>query len=218
MKESTQKEKVLKKVRDALVNAMDAPFGEVDQESSVLHQASEDSLDIDFAEAFTRVHGKFIFCAGREELIQGLHVLYEEKQLQHVFCGEDFFRGLLETAGLPYTDRPEDLPDCQASLTGCEVLIARSGSVVMSSRQGCGRKAFVAPPLHIVVASSRQLVRDIGDALAFIDEKHEGERPSMISLVTRPSRTADIEKKLVLGAHGPGELYLFLVDTHSRGA
>ena len=57
-----------------------------------------------------------------------------------------------------------------------------------------------------------QIFYDIGDALEFVKELYAPGFPSMVSLVTGPSRTADIEKTLVMGAHGPKELIVFLVD------
>jgi L-lactate dehydrogenase complex protein LldG len=70
----------------------------------------------------------------------------------------------------------------------------------------------IFPPIHIVVAFASQILPDINDGLEFIKAKYHDSLPSMISLVTGASRTADIEKTLVLGAHGPKELAVFLVD------
>ena len=71
----------------------------------------------------------------------------------------------------------------------------------------------VYPPVHIVCANLSQLVFDIEEGLKKIQDKYDkSELPSMVSLITGPSRTADIEKTLVMGAHGPKELILFLVD------
>jgi len=83
---------------------------------------------------------------------------------------------------------------------------------MVSSRQASGRRLNVYPPAHIVLAYVSQLVPDIKHALANIKTKYADKLPSMISLITGPSRTADIEKTLVMGAHGPKDLYLFLVD------
>ncbi len=83
---------------------------------------------------------------------------------------------------------------------------------MISSRQDSGRKLPVFPDTHIVVAYSSQLVDDIKDALKAIKLKYADKAPSLISLISGPSRTADIEKTLILGAHGPKEIYLFLID------
>ena len=56
------------------------------------------------------------------------------------------------------------------------------------------------------------MVLDIKDGFKLLKNKYGNRLPSMISNVTGPSRTADIEKTLVLGAHGPKELFVFLLD------
>jgi L-lactate dehydrogenase complex protein LldG len=66
--------------------------------------------------------------------------------------------------------------------------------------------------VHIVIAYTSQLVEDIKDGLRLVQERYGDRLPSMISMISGPSRTADIEKTLVLGAHGPKELVLFLVE------
>src|SRR3546814_3121203 len=85
----------------------------------------------------------------------------------------------------------------------CEALIARNGSVLMSSAQSSGRRLSVFPHAHIVVAWSGQLVTDLKDGFRLLKEKYGDKVPSYTGIITGPSRTADIEKTLVLGAHGP---------------
>ena len=72
---------------------------------------------------------------------------------------------------------------------------------------------FVYPPVHIVIASISQLVYWLEDAYAGMIKKYGSDLPSHIVLITGPSRTADIEKTLVLGAHGPREIHVFLLTT-----
>lgn len=71
----------------------------------------------------------------------------------------------------------------------------------------------IFPPLHIVIASKDQLVATLEEAYSNIQQKYIDDLPSQIALVTGPSRTADIEKTLVLGAHGPRELWVFLLHS-----
>ena len=75
-----------------------------------------------------------------------------------------------------------------------------------------GRQIFVHPEIHLVLAYSSQLVGDLKDALLKLKKKYDPKMPSMVTLITGPSRTADIEKTLVMGAHGPKELYVFLLE------
>jgi L-lactate dehydrogenase complex protein LldG len=104
------------------------------------------------------------------------------------------------------------LADSDASVTSCEALVARTGTIVLSAALPEGRTASVYAPVHICVAMTSQLVWDISDALLAMQGKYPQGMPSMVSFATGPSRTADIEKTLVVGVHGPKEVYCFLVE------
>jgi L-lactate utilization protein LutC len=102
----------------------------------------------------------------------------------------------------------ESLPDGW-SVTGCDCLVAMTGSIFVSTRSAAGRAASVLPELHLVVARREQLVPDLPTAFALLRQRYGDHWPSAISLITGPSRTADIEKILVMGAHGPKRLGLY---------
>jgi L-lactate dehydrogenase complex protein LldG len=70
--------------------------------------------------------------------------------------------------------------------------------------------------VHVCIAYTSQLVYDIRDGLQLIKEKYAGNIPSLVTFATGPSRTADIEKTLVVGVHGPAEVYVFLVEGESE--
>ncbi len=211
MKESTSKEKILKSIRDALVNQMQAPFIHIDVDRKLFNKLDADYLEEAFAKAFIKANGKFIFCPEIRDLAENIQLLIHQSSLKKIYCVEDYLLSLLESIGVDTEQNPDNLFSCDASVTGCEVLIARHGSIVCSSKNA-GRKGLVVPPVHIVVATSHQLVESIDDAMQYINEKYGKEMPSLISFLTGPSRTADIEKTLVHGAHGPKEVYLFLLD------
>ncbi len=99
-----------------------------------------------------------------------------------------------------------DLEACDAGLTECDALVAQTGTLIVTSRHSGGRALSVLPPHHVVLARREQIVRDLAAALALVQRKYAPDFPSMISLVTGPSRTGDIERILVLGAHGPKKL------------
>lgn len=98
---------------------------------------------------------------------------------------------------------------CQATLTLAEALVAVTGSILVSAGTG-GRGASVVAPCHIVFARRDQLVPDLEAALGRAYEQGIAARNSFLGLVTGCSRTADIEKILVLGAHGPRRLVVVL--------
>ena len=103
------------------------------------------------------------------------------------------------------------LEGCDAGLTTCESIVAQLGSILVSSASSGGRALSVLPHVHVVVAEASQVVPDLGSALALAKARHGDQMPSMLSFITGPSRTGDIERILVLGAHGPKELFLVLI-------
>jgi L-lactate dehydrogenase complex protein LldG len=102
----------------------------------------------------------------------------------------------------------------QATITHAEALVALTGSVLVSSSCG-GRGATVVAPVHIVVATLDQLVPDLEAVFARIREREIHTRNSYVCLITGSSRTADIEKILVMGAHGPVRLLVVLSRSSS---
>lgn len=105
----------------------------------------------------------------------------------------------------------QKLEGCDAGLTTCESIVAQLGAILVSSAGSGGRALSILPHVHVVVAEVGQVVPDLGSALALAKARHGDQMPSMLSFITGPSRTGDIERILVLGAHGPKELYLVLV-------
>ena len=100
----------------------------------------------------------------------------------------------------------DDLESCDAGLTECEALVAQTGSVLVSAPGAGGRALSVLPPHHVVLARRNQMTPDLGAALRRVQEKFKGQFPSFLSFISGPSRTGDIERILVLGAHGPKKL------------
>jgi len=97
----------------------------------------------------------------------------------------------------------------QATITLAEALVAQTGSVFISSACG-GRGASIVAPVHIVVASVAQLLPDLDSAFARLRQTAAPAKNSYLCLITGSSRTSDIEKILVLGAHGPRRLVVVL--------
>jgi L-lactate dehydrogenase complex protein LldG len=211
MEESTSREKILKKVRDALIEKNEVPFPIIDQESSVYQELTE-PLDVTFAEEFVRISGKFVYCENEDEFTGTLKSFILEKDWGVLYCQDPLLQQMLKEGGIPYESATGSILETRIGITRCEYLIARLGTVMVSSRLSPGRKITVYPDIHLVVGFSSQLVPDLKQALAAIRSKYRDQYPSMISLISGPSRTADIEKTLVMGAHGPKELYVFLID------
>ena len=104
-----------------------------------------------------------------------------------------------------------ELERCDVGVSECDALIAQTGSVLVTSRSAGGRALSVLPPHHVVLARREQLVADLPAAFVLLKRKYSSNYPSFISFITGPSRTGDIERVLVLGAHGPKKLTILCV-------
>jgi len=176
-----------------------------------LYQPSQQELELQFAETFSGLQGKFAFCLDYPELGAQLQALLRDRGWTKIYCLETALKQKLAAAGFD-SFGAVSLADCDASITTCEHLVARTGTIVMTTATQSGRTASVYAPIHICIAHTSQLVYDVKDALQSVKEKYAGNLPSLITFASGPSRTADIEKTLVVGVHGPGEVYVFLVD------
>ncbi|MFN8250395.1 MAG: LUD domain-containing protein [Ferruginibacter sp.] len=200
---SPAKENILKRIRQALSNPVPVPFPQSEGVNSVFHPVPDD-LGVVFAEEFVKLQGKFAFCADEQDMMQQVQQLVTAKEWNKIYCNEDKWNHVFSNT--------ISLSTCDASITGCELLVARTGTIVMSAAQQSGRTVSVYAPVHICIAYTSQLVYDIKDALQQLKEKYAGNIPSLITFASGPSRTADIEKTLVTGVHGPKEVYCFLVE------
>ena len=210
MKSSPSKENILKKIRKALTQSTPLPFPQSEGNNKVF-QPLQQEPEIEFAEQFTKLQGKFIFCLNRQELAFQVNSLVRKQEWKKVFCKEENLVNLIGPQLTEYLTR-EDLSNCDVSITSCEALIARTGTIMMSTAQISGRTVSVYAPVHICIAYTKQLVYDLKDALQLVRDKYGEQLPSLITFATGPSRTADIEKTLVVGVHGPKDVFCFLVD------
>jgi L-lactate dehydrogenase complex protein LldG len=209
MESQGARNKILKKIKQALKSPVSVPFPDQVADTP-LFIPTEQELAIAFAQKFTELLGKFVYCADEGELAQQLAALIKSQKWEKIYSQES---GWLDDMSEYQFDpvNTDELASCDASITLCEHLVARTGTIVLSSQQLSGRATSVYAPIHICIAYTHQLVYDIADSLHQF-KKEVDHIPSMISFATGPSRTADIEKTLVVGVHGPKEVYCFLVD------
>ena len=209
MESQGARNKILKKIKQALETPVPLPFPDQLADTPIFI-STEKELAIGFAEKFTSLLGKFVYCADEKELVAQLSALIEAKQWHKIYSLETGWLDNMKAFNFNPVNTNE-LESCDASITLCESLVARTGTIVLSSQQLSGRTASVYAPIHICIAYTHQLVFDISDSLNRFTAQ-SNTIPSMISFATGPSRTADIEKTLVVGVHGPKEVYCFLVD------
>ena len=176
----------------------------------------DEQIDL-FAKNCADLKAEFQVFASRDELSAALVKLRETEKWQRIASHDgELSKFACQAVDLPtlLTDKGYDVQDlekCDAGITECDALVAQTGGVAVTSRSAGGRALSILPPHHVVIARREQLVPDLPAAFALLQQKYSPDFPSMISFITGPSRTGDIERILVLGAHGPKKLTIFCV-------
>jgi L-lactate utilization protein LutC len=96
-------------------------------------------------------------------------------------------------------------------ISGVDYLLAETGTVVLRARPDEPRSLSLLPPVHVAVAGRAQLLPDLFDLFEPAERLPRAGLPSCLALITGPSKTGDIELKLVTGVHGPGEIHVVIV-------
>lgn len=170
-----------------------------------------------FASNAEGLKAEFHLLQSEAELPAALRALRDENGWQRVAVHDGDLTGIatraLELPSLTTKDGydRDELEKCDAGITLCDALIAQTGSVLLTSQSAGGRTLSVLPPHHVVLARREQLVPDLPAAFELLRARYGEAIPSLVNFVTGPSRTGDIERILVLGAHGPKKLTIFCV-------
>lgn len=106
-----------------------------------------------------------------------------------------------------------DADEIGLGVTGALLAIADSGTLALAAGPDAGRLPGVLPPIHCVVARPEQVVADLEAAMPRIGDRLATGLTSGVILVTGPSKTGDIEGRLVVGVHGPKEIHLVLLPS-----
>jgi L-lactate dehydrogenase complex protein LldG len=170
-----------------------------------------------FRQNAENLKAEFCLCSDMNEAIRSVQTLattngWKKIGRHHGELTEVVARGLgLNEVETDHGYAVDDLESCDAALTECEALVAQTGSVLVSAISAGGRALSVLPPHHVVLARQSQMVPDLSAALQRMQEKFKDKFPSFLSFISGPSRTGDIERTLVLGAHGPKKLTILLL-------
>ena len=203
------RETILNKIRSSIEKREKSAHHEPDFSTPDRRELKGSLLET-FVDEFEENLGYAFVCSDSTDLFRRLKVFLKENEISNLHCIDPELKTQLGQAEISFSSVEVDFDKMEAGLTSCEFLIARFGSIMVSSAQASGRAMNVFPPTHIVLANQSQLVAEIENALEGISKKYGDSLPSMISTITGPSRTADIEKTLVMGAHGPKKLAIFI--------
>jgi L-lactate dehydrogenase complex protein LldG len=213
--ERSSKEKILKKVRKGLLQKGDPYTTNLDLDTDVYVKEVGELIET-FSGNFHANKGEFAYCFNEYDFVDQFLGLVEERHWKSVISLEKHFQSLFAHCNYNLFVKKDEVRIADVGLTGCDALVARTGSVVLSSKENLSRTLSIFPPVHAVVAYRGSVVYDLKNYFSALNTIDIQSLPSMISIVSGPSRTADIEKTLVLGAHGPKEIHVFYIDQEKR--
>jgi L-lactate utilization protein LutC len=224
--------------RDAFLRGVQQALGqgnrpgdaaEIPSRGQVGYQGAGPDAVARFRDSLLAAGGQAHLVADRNEAIARVLNLAREKAARKALLGRGPFideLGLAQRLGeagvavvSPAGQTPETCREpffaADIGITGVDYLIAETGSVALWARPGEPRSFSLLPPFHVAVAHQGQILPDLFDLFARLAAKPpDGTRikmPSCLSLITGPSKTGDIELRLVTGVHGPGEIHVVLV-------
>jgi L-lactate dehydrogenase complex protein LldG len=172
-----------------------------------------------FADELKAVHGETIRCGSMDEARAKLAELMAEASWSKLGALESPLvrevSASLRPEQLGWVDdqwSPQQIAQLPAGLIASETLLADTGSCVFACTTAAARLMCYLPPVCLVIARVEQLVEHLPAAWETLAPQcAEPDRRGELVIVTGPSRTADIEKILILGVHGPKRLVVILV-------
>ena len=208
LQEITPKERILKRIREALTAAPVTLQPAIDLDSSVFIPAGA-SLDVVFAENFVHRGGRFVYCENMEEAVQSLQFLADDNQWHdRIFCRDESVEPILQWAKISYGKEPLDGVLKSVGICACRCLVANDGSILFDA-SSAGRRIFAQADTMVFIALSGQIYPDLRTFWKM--QPADGNLPSMTSLWTGLSHFTDVDGLPVPG-FGPKNIYLVLID------
>ena len=209
MDDSSPRKNILAKIGKALSNSTPKPFLSTTKVDSFF-KPEEDSLESLFEAKFVALLGNFFLFDDVDALRNKLLQIIKDRGWSCIGIRDNQIKALLGDTIFPVNSQTH-LQDIDVAITDCALLVARTGTIVMRSDQSSGRALPVYAPIHVVVAFTSQLVFDLQESFEKIMRDGPGELPSSLVFASGPSRTGDIEKTLIVGVHGPREVFVFML-------
>jgi L-lactate utilization protein LutC len=176
-----------------------------------------------FRSALEAVAGHSVAAAGVTEAAEAVRAILERAGARRVavsdspLVAEILARASLDGVVLERAADKRTLFACDAGVTGAQWGVAETGTLVLESDRERHRLASLVPPLHVAVLEAKNIRHTLGEVLHTLGERGADALGRTITLVTGPSRTSDIELTLAIGVHGPGELYVVIVEGDADG-
>ena len=170
-----------------------------------------------FRKALTAAAGEVHIAGTREEALNQLSVLLRESKVQSALIDDHPVLAGLEpgsrwpdiewhVVGHSEGDLRQFAATADVGISGADAALAETGTVVVSSGPGCSRLTSLMPPVHIALVPAACLTSDLFTWMA----EQKPPLPASVTLISGPSKTADIEQTMAVGVHGPGRFIAVL--------
>jgi L-lactate utilization protein LutC len=223
---STSKERFVERVRQAIREGNRPGHGmTLEPRGRIGYQGAGSDPVARFRDEFTAAGGHFHRAATIDAASDKVLQLVQEKAASRVLLGRgpvldslNMFGKLSARCEIAVVNAADQEPNrdqvfaADIGISGVDFLVAETGTIVVQSRPEEPRSLSLLPPVHIAVAARSQLVPDLFDLFAAMQGPEGPSMPSCLTLITGPSKTGDIELRLVTGVHGPGEIHLVLIE------
>ena len=210
---TTNKEQILAKLRNALLEKPEAMFEDIDLQSDTWKPIKEeDGNAITFVQHFKEMGGIFIYLENESELGECLRQLAPQNDWEPLWCASAEMQALLEKHCILYTVEPDTTKKRLVSIIPCDYLIAQTGSIVVTDGKAGSRKAYTDCDVLLVVAHTSQIVDGLKEALLKLKDKLGQQDVSQAVVLTGLTQTYDIEQEIVTGVFGARQIAVFLVD------
>jgi L-lactate dehydrogenase complex protein LldG len=184
MEESTNREKILKKVRNALIAKTTPLFPNLDMEKSVYANAQL-PLEVIFAERFLAQQGQFVLCHGKVELMETVLGICDVHKFSELWCIDRTISAFFDEFEFPHQSVFDNVTDTdvEVAVVPCECLIARTGSIVFSPTILSDSQLLAIARNCIVIAHLNQLTPDFNEAMAYLKERNDNRTPSSLFII-----------------------------------
>lgn len=213
-KGTTNKEQILAKLRNALIEKPEAMFQDIDLQTDTWKPIKEeDGNAITFVQKFKDMGGIFIYLENEAEFGDCVKQLAPQNGWEPLWCTSLEMQQLLEKYSLSYSEEPvKEDKHKTVSITNCEYLIAQTGSIIISDSNNSSRKTYTDADVLLVLARTDQIVSGLKEALQLLKNKLSDHEASQAVLITGPTRTYDIEQEVIHNVFGPRQIAVFLID------
>lgn len=207
---TTARERVFKNIRNANLKVDKNDVKDIDHETHIYPPVSDD-LVIEFASQFNANGGQFVYCLNEKELASNLLAFIEERNIDFVSVQDNSLQQFCDHYQLQVTTERSNFVRDSVALVLAEHLIARTGSIQFSSKQTKGRSIYSSADYLLIIAYSDQIVKDIQTS---IKKLKKDPTSSIISYISGPSKTHELNDSFTNGVYGTKEVILFLLESN----